>query len=82
MEKIAGLLYVMPKSNTRIGENNLYTLEISKLVEKIIYDMLDLKICLERSGFKQRKINKIVGCKATKDLKKNKVVGFGDIERG
>jgi sialic acid synthase SpsE len=59
----------------------MYSKDI-KAGEEITYGCLSFKICSEKSDVEQRDINKIVGCKATKDLEKDKVVEFGDIERG
>lgn len=53
-----------------------------KAGEEITYGHLGFKICSEKSDYEQRDINKIVGSKAAKDLEKDKVVEFGDIEGG
>lgn len=58
----------------------VYSKEI-KAGEEITYSCLGFKICSEKSDFEQKDIAKIVGCKATKDLEKDKVVRFADTER-
>lgn len=58
----------------------VYSKEI-KVGEEITYSCLGFKICSEKSDFEQKDIDKIVGCEATKDLEKDKVVRFVDIER-
>lgn len=65
----------------RNREKQLVYIKDIKAGEKINYSSLGFKVCCQKSSFEQKDIPKIVRCKATKDLKKNKVVEFGDVKK-